>query len=316
MLRLPDLFVRLLSAIALFQAADVPGMAQSPGRSTPLFPPGFRLPDFDKFMASPFEPLTVEQEAALAKIAVSAEDEADWGRDVVDEYLAGLKRRNIAALSRGKDVAYLQKLVDTLRPLLENAERYPKLRVLVLNTKELEARSFPGGTIVFSQGFLDFARSEAALVGMLGHELSHLDNGHLLVPLKRMQVLRQGPLNGGPAFSPDQFFESGGLFFRLMKPFRPEHEAAADRDGVAWAFRSGYDPRELANLFHRLHEREQQQPNFLPQFLRSHPLSVDREQAVLEQDRQLRQAAPEAKLTVGIENLRKRVPKSQQEFPE
>lgn len=283
----------------------------------PGFPPaGFRLPDFDKFTASPFDPLTAEQEAALAQIDISEADEADWGHEIVEEYLAGLKRRKIATSSRGRDVEYVQTLAETLRPLLRNAERYPKLRVVVLNTQDLEARSFPGGTIVFSRGFLDFARSEAALAGMIGHELSHLDNGHLLVPLKRMQLLRRGPAAAGPSFSPDQFLETGGLFFRLMKPFRPEHEAAADRDGVEWSFRSGYDPRALADLFRRLQEQEAKAPNFVPQFLRSHPLSVEREKAVRAQEQALRQAEPAVKLTVGIENLRKRVPKSQQVFAE
>ena len=35
--------------------------------------------------------------------------------------------------------------------------------------------------------------------------------------------------------------------------FRPEDEAEADRDGAAWAYRAGYDPREMAALFYTLH---------------------------------------------------------------
>ena len=38
----------------------------------------------------------------------------------------------------------------------------------------------PGGTLIFFRGILDFAGSEAALVGVIGHELSHLDHGHQL----------------------------------------------------------------------------------------------------------------------------------------
>ena len=42
----------------------------------------------------------------------------------------------------------------------------------------------------------------------------------------------------------------------LSRPFRPEDESEADRDGAAWAYRAGYDPREMAALFERLHQRD------------------------------------------------------------
>ena len=100
---------------------------------------------------------------------------------------------------------------------------------------------------------IEFAESEAALVGVLGHELSHIDHGHQL-RMARAMKLAQGGWN----------FESGNpqdmqqhillMTKNFARPFRPEDEATADRDGATWAFELGYEPREMARLFKRLDE--------------------------------------------------------------
>ncbi len=41
--------------------------------------------------------------------------------------------------------------------------------------------------------------SEAALVGVIAHELSHLDREHLLLPLKQAKMMNQ-PLTGLDGF--------------------------------------------------------------------------------------------------------------------
>ena len=284
--------------------------AQSPpGKQTGF--EGFVLPGLEAEFANPFAPLTEEQERALSRIEITPKAEAALGEEAVAAYVTALKAKSIGVLKRGKDVEYLQQLVDELRPQLQQAPRYSKLRIRVLKTQELEARAFPGGTLFFSQGFLTFCQNEAALVGMLGHELSHLDRGHLLVPLKRMQLLREQQPG-----SSAQLFESGTLFMRLMKPFRPEHEAEADRDGTDWMLRAGYDPRELAALFERLAERERERPEFVPQFLRSHPATEDRRKAVLEQVQAAIAADAGQSLYVGTQNLKLRIPRSEKSFAE
>jgi predicted Zn-dependent protease len=100
------------------------------------------------------------------------------------------------------------------------------------------------------------------------------------------------------------------------RPFRPELEAEADRDGARWAYAAGYDPRETARLFLKLRDRGKDLPAALPSFLQSHPAAEGRHRAIMELYDQLQQEKPQQKLYIGKENLRRRVPRAQQEFKE
>lgn len=263
---------------------------------------------------------TPAQREALEAIEVSLEEEQRCGKQAAEAFLDSLRQRKVRVLTRGREVHYLQALVDTLKPLLRNADRYTSIRVVLAKSPEADARSFPGGTLVFSEGILGFADNEAALIGVVGHELSHLDRGHQLVHIKRMTQAQKLFSGQGQPKNPVEMFAASQSFQRMWsRPFRPEDERVADQDAADWAYKAGYDPRELARLLLRLHERNQQtvQANdFLPSFLRSHPYERERYEAVLKRYDELQQAQPRDDLYIGAENLRRRVPRSQQEFPE
>ena len=256
-----------------------------------------------------------EDKKALAKIEVSLREERQMGEAAVRAYLAHLKRQKIRVVTRGKDVDYLRKLVERIRRLMKNGKRYPRINVYLAQSSRCDARSFPGGTLVFFRGLLDSAGSEAAVVGIVGHELSHLDRGHQLGRLRRMKLAQQTFSEGPKQFSPERFFRSGGMMMRIWtQPFRPEDEAEADRDGATWAHLAGYDPREMARLLLELRNRGENLQGLLPAFLRSHPAPADRHQAILELYNKLQQEKPQKRLYIGKENLLRRVTRAQREF--
>jgi predicted Zn-dependent protease len=213
-------------------------------------------------------------------------------------------------------VLYLPNWVETIHPLMTNAKRYKQFTVYVVESDDVDARSIPGGTLVFSTGLLQFARSEAALVGIVGHELSHLDREHLLLPLKRAKLLEKTKFVPNTPFDPRKFAESGTMMIRLMaRPFRPEDESAADQDGAEWAYRAGYDSRELADLFARLHLKNQDQKVPFGSFFRTHPYNEDRSAAISAHFDKLRaDKTMPSQLVIGKENLKKRVTKAEQTF--
>ena len=106
------------------------------------------------------------------------------------------------------------------------------------------------------------------------------------------------------------------LMRMFARPFRPEDETEADRDGAAWAYRAGYDPREMAELFLRLHRRDKGQAVAMPAFFRTHPFNLDRHKNLMKQYRQLRRAEPKKELYVSRKNLLRRVARSRRRFPE
>jgi predicted Zn-dependent protease len=258
-----------------------------------------------------------EDQQALAGIEVSLREERQMGERAVRAYLEQLEQQKIRVVTRGKDVEYLRGLVETIRPLMTNSKRYRQIDVYLALSSRCDARSFPGGTLVFFRGLLEAAESEAAVVGIVGHELAHLDRGHHLWRLRRIKLAERTFAQGGRAFSPERFFTVGSMMLKVWtRPFRPELEAEADRDGARWAYLAGYDPREMARLLLHLADRRQDPALPLPDFLRSHPAPEGRHQAILELYDQLQQEQPKQKLYIGKENLRRRITRAQREFKE
>ena len=277
------------------------------------FPPFGFNGNPDQSFESLFGVTTPDEEAALAKIEITAKEEREFGQPQVEAYIDSLKQQGMRVFRKGKEVDYLNKLVKTIQPYLKNARRYPKLVVYVVDSPRVDARSFPGGSIFFFKGLLTHAENEAALVGIVGHELSHLDRGHLVFPLKRARLLQER--GGAENFDPKTFFTSMGTMMRLTsRPFRPEDESTADADGAEWAYRAGYDPRELAALFNRLHKQGNDPKLPFGAFFRTHPYSDDRAAAIFKRYDELQARNAKETFYVGKKNLEQRIPKSEQEF--
>ncbi len=291
-------------------------------RPVPAAPPqpnaadqGF--PDLQQMFERMFGQEREEDRKALAKIEVSVREERQMGETAVGSYLEHLKNHKIRVVSRGRDVDYLRGLVEKIRRLMTNSRRYPRIKVYVAQSSRCDARSFPGGTLVFFRGLLETAQNEAAVVGIVGHELSHLDRGHHLWRLRRIKLAEQTFSEKNKTFSPQRFFTAGSLMMQIWsRPFRPELEAEADHDGARWAYAARYDPRETAKLFLNLRDRGKDVQGFLPSFLRSHPAPEGRHKAIMELYHKLQQEKPKKKLYIGKENLRRRVTRAQREFRE
>jgi predicted Zn-dependent protease len=127
----------------------------------------------------------------------------------------------------------------------------------------------------------------------------------------------QRTAGGGASFDPQQFFKSSASLTRLMsRPFRPQDESTADRDGATWAHKAGYDSRELAGLLYKMHDRDKQRTVPLPSFFRTHPYHQDRYDALLKVADELQESDPRDPLYRGKTNLQQRIARSQKEFPE
>lgn len=310
-LRTPLVVLILTGSATCCCASALPAAEPLPVAADEAFPDPQEM--FDRLFGKERE----EDKKALAEIEVSRREERQMGERAVGAYLAQLKRQKIRVVARGKDVDYLRGLVETIRPLMKNSKRYPRIQVYLAQSSRCDARSFPGGTLVFFRGLLESAQSEAAVVGIVGHELSHLDRGHHLDRLRRVKLAQQTFSEGPQGFSPEGFFRSGSTMMQIWtRPFRPEFEAEADRDGARWAYAAGYDPRETARLFLELGKRRNNFGDLLPAFLRSHPAPEGRHRAIMDLYDKLRQEKPQPKLYIGKENLRRRITRAQREFKE
>lgn len=288
-------------------AMAMPGGSATAGEPPPgLFGPWL---DPQTMLERLFGDQSEDDEKALARIEVSAQEERRIGEAAIQSALAELKRQQVAVVTRGRDVEYLRALVETICPMMTNAKRYRRVTIYLAESPRCDARSFPGGHLVFFRGLLDAAESEAALIGMVGHELAHLDRGHVLSRARRVKLAEQTFAGKTPGTSLGEFFSAGTAAARLWtRPFQPEYELAADRDGARWAYLAGYDPRELGALFLRAGQRDWAGRIPLPGFLESHPPPETRHRAILDLYDALQRERPNDDLWIGKENLRRRTP--------
>jgi predicted Zn-dependent protease len=260
------------------------------------------------FVPGLFGELSDEQRAKLERIEITPNEETEHGKILVNQFSEFAKERGIKIVTTGKNVDYLRDLVAMVHPLMKNADRYPKIDIRVVSTSESDAYSIPGGHLIFTTGLLDSAQSEAALIGVVGHELSHLDRGHQLLTLKQSKALNQAT-----------DFRDGMMWGAMMaRPFRPEQETEADADAVRWIMQLGYDPKELAKMLVRWQDKQSKKTpwmQFVPGFVRTHPNPGQRAKQVLDIQRRSEQEFPNAKY-IGRENLSKREAKINREFDE
>ena len=277
--------------------------------------PNFQQLNPDKF----FEQLfgagggELNDDARLAKVEVSWDDELRLGQQTFDDFKQRLLAQKDTLVERGREVEYLQKLTGVIRSQMQQAARYRQLKVFVTSWKKPEAMVSPGGKLIVTQGMLDACGSEAALVGVLGHELSHLDRGHLLRRMKQWKLAQQQFSQPAAGFSPDKLVGTMSTMQQLFRrPFGPSEELDADTDGITWTYRAGYDPQALTEVYAAFEKHGMDQPDFLPAFLRTHPPSAKRRENLRASLEKLQAAKPETKLYVGRENLTRQ----QREFAE
>lgn len=256
--------------------------------------------------------LNEQQLLEIEKIPISLSEEIKLGKQMISRYERHLRQQRVSVLRSGTDVKYLSQLVEAIHPLMTNGEKYKKIDVRLSDSTHFDARSFPGGTIYVSRGLMKIVPNEAALVGVLGHELSHLDHGHQLFDARRQRWMQNSFTSDAlsASFSAEKLTQMASMAASFAKPYRPTEESAADNDGIRWAFELGYDPTEFAKLFRTLMQKNAASKRSLPgttvTFFRSHPPNKERFDATRKLSQQLIKGAGGRQLILGTEAFRRR----------
>jgi len=153
----------------------------------------------------------------------------------------------------------------------------------IVDSDVLNAFAIPGGYVYFTRGIMAHFNNEAEFAGVLGHEIGHITARHS-VAQQRNALLGQLGIIAGMVISPEfgRFAEtaSQGLGLLLLK-FGRDAEREADKLGVEYSSKIGYDAKEMAGFFNTL-ERKASETGAaaLPTFLSTHPNPGDRNIAV------------------------------------
>ncbi|MEA1986676.1 MAG: M48 family metalloprotease [Candidatus Marinimicrobia bacterium] len=143
--------------------------------------------------------------------------------------------------------------------IVESTEYYDlPICVHIADTDDLFVNALPIGVIVISNGLLNECRNESELACLLAHEISHITLQHGSIEKEKRRV----KMRAEDAFSElDETFGTDTkemdaladeMYARAIKGRLQKYEAEADRMGVIYAYRAGYDVRGLSKLMQRL----------------------------------------------------------------
>jgi Zn-dependent protease with chaperone function len=214
----------------------------------------------------------------LPKNRFTPQQDVELGREAAAEV-----RKQYPIIKDEKIQTYLTTLGDRLVAAAPAELKQPvyEYSFTPVNVKEINAFALPGGPMFVNRGMFDAAESEAEVVGVMAHELSHVLLRHGTANASKAQNpwLQLGQLAGavggaivggaaGSAIAQGSQFGLGTVLLRYSRDF----EKQADLLGSQIMAKAGYDPRALAHMFQTI-EREANESggSGTPQWMSSHP---------------------------------------------
>jgi len=178
--------------------------------------------------------------------------------------------------------AYVSSVGQKLAGVSDRALPY---EFVVLNSSVPNAWALPGGKLAVNRGLLLELDNEAELAAVLGHEIVHAAARHGAKGMERGKLLQVGLLVTGIALSDHEYVNQivGGAQLAaalLNQKYGRDAEREADRYGMKYLSRAGYDPKAAVTLqetFVRLSSDGRQ--DWLSGLFSSHPPSRERVEA-------------------------------------
>jgi len=152
-------------------------------------------------------------------------------------------------------------------------------QVKIVEWDIINAMALPGGHVYLTSGLMDFVETEEELAGVIEHEIGHVDRRHgkKIVERDMVGTLGLSILIDAADLSNDQALV--GFFGKQIwvSGYGRDNEYEADRMGVYYTMKSGYDPRRgLKRFMQRLDEMGGDEPSGIDAWFASHPKSEKR----------------------------------------
>lgn len=223
--------------------------------------------------ASPYYNLATQREEW---VLTSSDKEVEMGRKISRQLEKQLK-----VLEDQTAQDRVNRIGQKLAEVCDRKELLYYFRVLDL--KEVNAISLPGGYVYVNRGLLEKVGSDEELAGVLAHEIGHIAARHAM---KRLQAsMGYGLLQAlavGTGTSREAIRGAQVAFTQIFLAYSRGDELQADRLAVKTMQRAGYDPYAMARFLEKLKEihRDKVAPG---SYLRTHPFVSDRIRVVHEE---------------------------------
>ena len=195
-------------------------------------------------------------------------DDKKVGKEAADYYDRTLKlTKDTASQQRVEDIGAKLALIANANSfdLSWGDKRHAEFeyKFKVVESKDINAFSLPGGYIYVYQGLVDFVQSDDELAGVLAHEISHAGQRHVAwmrreqekmapiqIPLILATIFSKGA-DGGAGIATGQLLGTA-----MTNGWSVKAETSADYGGVQLVVAGGYDATGMLTFMERLQARE------------------------------------------------------------
>jgi predicted Zn-dependent protease len=156
--------------------------------------------------------------------------------------------------------------------LLETIPDHPKVQFVVVNDPSINAGA-TFGQVAITSGMLNFLESDDETAVVLGHELAHIEQGHVLkgtvssLALSVLATVLEARVPGAGR-------AAGGVGQLFLNHYTQTQEREADDVGLRFAYQAGYDPRAAERVQERMAVEIPQ--SMSAGYFDTHPSSVER----------------------------------------
>lgn len=226
---------------------------------------------------------TVSETGRRQLILLSAGEEAQLGVTSFDQMKKELPISKDAAARAlvekvGRRIAQVSSLTNA------------QWEFVVFDSPEANAFCLPGGKVGVYTGILPITKDEAGLATVIGHEVAHATARHGAERLSNQMLLQTGgQVVGATVSAADPRWQGVatsvyglGANLGYALPHSRSQEAEADRIGLRYMARAGYNPEAAVEFWQRFAEYNKNSRSGTPWFLRTHPLDDTRIQRIKE----------------------------------
>lgn len=151
--------------------------------------------------------------------------------------------------------------------------------VQVFASDQLNAFALPGNKIGIYTGILDIMDNDAQIAAVMGHEVAHVLFNHSGERYSQAVATQTGLAAGSAVVGGSQAGNAAmqalglGVQVGAVLPFSRKHELEADKFGVRYMHRAGYDANEAIRFWQKMSASKSGAP---PEFLSTHPADATR----------------------------------------
>lgn len=153
-----------------------------------------------------------------------------------------------------------------------------RIKLHVVYNSEVNAFALPDSNLIVYTGLIAYCKNIDEVAGVMGHEIGHINEGHVMKKLvKEVGLAMLGILVGGNSGS-EVMLETMKML--TSTSFDRAQESEADRLAVEYMIKAKLDPEHLANFLFRLSQEENNLPDFA-KWISTHPESKERSAEIL-----------------------------------